>query len=133
MKRTPLKRKTPLKRVSKKRAMLNALMNPGRTGFVLLAGRCMVCGDADAIDCHEVCRGSAREACLHQPRLWLALCRPCHELMDDYSTFPIVKQLAIRIRWEIKKTIQEANQVRGRAPGAITAAEVIECLSNMKG
>ena len=126
MKRTPLKRKTPLARISKKRRTLNALMNPGRTGLVLLAGKCMCCNKADATDCDEICRGAHREECLRYPRLQLALCRSCHELMDDYSEWPIEKQLRLRLHWELERMCEEANLVRGRASTAITPQDVME-------
>jgi hypothetical protein len=118
------KRKKPLRRVSKKRATLNALMNPGRTGFVLLADVCMVCRTADAIDCHEICRGAAREASLCHPRLWLALCRKHHDEMDDAKLWPIAKQIACRFQWEIEQAVFEANEVRGRPQSALTMADV---------
>jgi hypothetical protein len=132
MKRTPIKRKTPLKRgkplarVSKKRRTLNALLNPGRVGFLLLVETCMVCRKEQACDCHEICRGAAREECLHHPRLWLACCRSCHELMDDYSKWPIEKQILLRLQWELEQTCKEANEVRGRAATAITPQDVLE-------
>lgn len=125
MKRTPLKRKKPLARISKKRRTLNALMNPGRVGFVLLADKCMCCRNADAVDCHEICRGSHREECLRYPRLWLALCRCCHELMDDAKAWPLEVQIALRIRWELERTVEEACEVRGRAAGAIGVKDVL--------
>jgi hypothetical protein len=125
MKRTPLKRKTPLRKVSKKRAALKRLMDPKRTAFVLDAGACMICKSAAAIDCHEICRGPAREAALSHPRLWIACCRYCHELMGDYSDWPIVRQVAARIDWEIRRTLAEVNEVRGRAEDAIVPAEIV--------
>jgi len=130
MKRTPLKRKTPLKRgkalrkESERRAKLRAVVNPGRKGFVLLAEVCMVCKQAEATDPHEICRGSSREECLKHPRLWLALCRRCHDAVGDYSLWPIERQIACRIEWETRQTIFEANDIRGRAQTAMTYEEV---------
>lgn len=124
IRRTPLKRKKPMRRVSTKRRKLNALMNPQRTAFVLFADKCMVCDYFDACDCHEICRGSHREKCLEHPRLWLAVCRECHEKLDDAKKWPLARQIACRIDWEIRQTVKEANEVRGRAQTALRDADI---------
>ncbi len=119
------KRKKGLAPISKKRRTLMAVVNQGRKGFVLSVEICMCCGKADPVDCHEICRGSNREECLRYPRLWLALCRVCHELMDDYSQWPIEKQIKLRLYWELEQMCAEANLVRGRAETAITPQDVL--------
>jgi hypothetical protein len=88
----------------------------------------MNCGSL-AVDCHEICRGPARERCLREPRLWLALCRPCHDAMDDYSQWPLARQIACRILWELGQTVWVCNEVRGRPQTALTVDEILVFLA----
>lgn len=124
------KPRKPLRKVSKKRAMLNAMVNPGRKGLVLLAGKCMLCHENDAVDCHEMCRGAYREECLSHPRLQMALCRLCHDMIGDTKEWPIERQIAARIYWEMQQTITEACQVLRRADAAIECDGVLKYLTD---
>ena len=83
MKRSNITRRTPLKRISAKRKVLNAKANPARKAFVEAAGVCMVCETHWAAHCHEVGRGNAREASLKHPELWMALCPSCHKAIHE--------------------------------------------------
>lgn len=104
-----------------------------RHQFLLEYGRCMVCGDgwrfADyfpkVLDPHEIARGPARRKAVDCPAAWLVLCRQHHEEMGDYSVWPVVAQLALkRLRDPEHYDRQAVNLLRGRAPEAITDAEV---------
>ena len=119
------KKGTRLKAIGANRKMLNALCGPSRKEFVAEVGVCMVCRQAQAIDCHEIIRGPGREAALAQPQLWLAVCRPCHEAMDDASEWPVPRQLMARVGWELEATIRLANACAGLAETAITEQEVL--------
>ena len=59
---------------------------------------CFACGGAGGQDVHEILRGNA---CRHNSVVvrscWLLLCRPCHELMDDYSIWSVEKQLCLKL------------------------------------
>src|SRR5262245_26294996 len=76
-------RRKGLRPMSKKRAKLMREVGPERKAFVESAWSCMVCYMEKPTDCHEIARGPAREKALSEPSLWLAVCRRCHELLDD--------------------------------------------------
>ena len=111
MKRTALKRKTPLKRVSAKRRKLLRVVGPIRKDFLANAGQCMICRSATPVDVHEIARGFAREECLGQPILQLALCRACHAIAQDA---PAAEQIAAKILWEIDLAVELYAGLRAR-------------------
>lgn len=120
------KKGTRLKAIGRNRRVLNAICLPSREEFVEEAGACMVCRQAGATDCHEITRGKGREAALGQPQLWMALCRTCHDAMDDASEWPVERQIMCRMIWEFESTVRLANICAGQADTAYT---VEECLS----
>lgn len=104
-----------------------------RHQFLLDHWRCMVCGDAwrfadyfpKVLDPHEIARGPARRKAVDSPAAWLVVCRQHHDEMGDYSVWPVVAQLALkRLRDPGNYDRQAVNLLRGRAPEAITDAEV---------
>lgn len=115
-----------LKAISKNRRVLKALCDPSRKDFVEEAGACMVCRQARATDCHEIIRGEGREAAFGQPQLWMALCRTCHDALDDASEWPVERQIMCRMIWEFESTVRLANICAGQADTGYT---VEECLT----
>ena len=122
-----MKRK-PLKRVSDKLRVLNALCKPTRDQFRQEFPVCMSCETHPAADVHEITSGAAREHVLGEPRLLLSVCRECHERLDNTAVWTVAKQIAIRIHAEIARTVWVANDVRGRAQTGVTAEEVLEVM-----
>jgi hypothetical protein len=118
-----------MRRQSAKRQKRNAEWGPVRRDFCIEMGVCAKCSRQAPLDCHEIARGAAREAALSRREAWLALCRNCHDSMDDYSVWPVERQLALKLlsdpAWF---NIQVVNELRGRAPDAITLAEVADYL-----
>jgi hypothetical protein len=112
--------------VSAKRAKLKRETDKERFDFLTEIETCMVPGcDATAAHCHEIARGYAREGSLRERRMQMGLCRKHHELFDDYKKFPPAKQIEIRIRWEIEQTAKLYCELRGLAPSAVAAEEII--------
>jgi hypothetical protein len=120
MKRTPLKRKTPLKRVSKKRAKLMRTVAPARKEFRLAVGVCMLCRQNPASENHEIARGPAREKCLEVLDLQLCVCRSCHDSIQHAHP---ADQLALRTIWDIDYRTLKYNELMGR--NLIDAEDVI--------
>lgn len=114
-----------MRTVSKKRAKLKRETDPQRRAFVETVKTCMVCDGAPAVDCHEIARGAAREAALQLPQLWLAVCRKCHDNLDDVQAFPSAKQLSYRIMHDIRRAVFTLNEARGRAQTDVTVNDVI--------
>jgi hypothetical protein len=129
--RTQMKR-TPLKRVSKKRAKLMRTLSPVRRELKKTIGQCMRCLDPlppDYLDVHEIASGAAREKCLSEPSLQLVLCRECHE---DVQSWPPAKQIALRHQWLIEEACEKYCELNGLADTAVVAAEVFVFLMYQK-
>ena len=87
---------------------------------------CQLCHWLKATDCHEIARGPARKAALECRSTWLALCRPCHEKLGDYSEWPVERQLALKLVVDPEHfDLVKVNRIRGRADGAITLADIV--------
>lgn len=56
-----------------------------------------MCERRVAEDCHEITRGPYREESLRYRAVWLAVCRKCHDELDDASVWPITRQLAVKL------------------------------------
>ena len=76
MKRTPLKRKTPLKRMSKKRRRESIEYSEKRNKFLKNHPVCEVCQKNKPSDVHHV---EKRGENYLRVDTWLATCRPCHD------------------------------------------------------
>lgn len=91
---------------------------------------CMACGARRGLETHEIASGPARQKALKIPATWLRLCNGCHqgdEGFDNYAVWPIVRQLALKKRCDPEYYDRvQVNLLRGRAPEAITEAEVDE-------
>lgn len=112
--RTPLTRKSPMKRMSAKKRKEHRETDEPRRAFKLAVGCCMNCGETfDDLDVHEIANGPARSKAVRLPRLQMVLCRECHDLMGDKAAFPVARQLAKRLEWEIVESIEELAAARG--------------------
>ena len=79
MKRTPLKRKTPMKRMSKRRQTESKIYSKKRAAFLAERPVCEICGVRASTDIHHV-GGRAGGLYLDETH-WLALCRPDHDFL----------------------------------------------------
>lgn len=123
-------KRSRLRRVSKKRAALNREAKPLRDDFRQMFTMCQCCCKRVASDVHEICRGSHREAALKERAAWLCLCRVCHDELDDYSQWPITRQLALKLVGDPEFfDLATVNTLRGRDENAITLAEVAKWLA----
>lgn len=112
MKRTPLKRtelkrktplsakagglkRTPLAKRSKKKDRVVRATSPARKQY-LATHACALCGGM-ASDVHEIARGPSRDLAYTDADGWLAVCRTCHETLGDYTQWPVPKQIALKM------------------------------------
>jgi hypothetical protein len=92
-----------------------------RREFKLHHKLCMACG-CIGCDLHHIARGADK---VDDPCVFLILCRPCHDEMDDYSIWPISRQLALKRRADPDNYDRvRFNQLRRRDPEAITEEDV---------
>lgn len=135
MKRTPLRRKTPmartpsnlkrsrLKPMSKKRRTLIDQVSEAREAYRMDFPECALCGQP-ATDVHEISRGPAREESLKHPETWIHVCRACHS--EKFATMPIERQLALKcIQSPEYFDRRLVNVIRGRDADAVTESEVV--------
>jgi len=114
---------------SRKKKKEDAERRELRSAFLWEHGVCMACEQAGATDLHEICRGAHRHRAKLNPITWLALCRSCHDEMDDYSIWPLERQCAVKFLRDYQRfDLEELNAVRGRAPHAITMEDIIAYL-----
>lgn len=117
MKRTPLRRKSPMKsgskltsrksfspgntlkahrpmrRVSKKRAKENKLYMEVRKVYLTEHPRCQVCIDSPACDIHH--RRGRWKSRLYDTEFFLAVCRPCHDRIHHNPEWAYEKGLLL--------------------------------------
>ncbi len=94
---------------------------------------CQVCLFLAASEVHEIARGIARAEAYGERATWLAVCRPCHDYLGDYSIWPLERQLAVKLVRDAEHfDLDIFNRVRGRAPGAIAMEDVV-CHLQLKG
>lgn len=141
--RTPLTRKTEIKRVSDKTRKLIDEWGPVRKAFLEEmrakgAGRgCCVERHTSGhglclggMEVHEITRGSNRQLGFVRRVTWLAVCQRHHDLFDDYSRFPPERQLALKLCSDPEYYDRVlVNQLRGRSANAITLADVAAYLT----
>jgi len=100
-----------------------------RSAFKSWAHRCMICHVREVVDVHEIANGPARQEALGKREAWLALCRGCHEDVDDKRLWPVERQLAVKLvndpEWFDPVIV---NVLRGRDPEAITLVEIAQYL-----
>lgn len=113
-------------RVSKKRKQLMAKVKPFRDKYLASKLLCEVCIKRPPIEVHEITRGAAREASLDKPEVVLAVCRKCHDDLDDHAKWPVTRQLAVKfLRSPKLLNLDVANKLRGRSANAITMEDVV--------
>jgi hypothetical protein len=115
-----MKRRKPLRKMSRKKVKEIKAVGAERAEFLHAFCVCMNCCNRAATDVHEIPRGANRHRAFGDRRGWLALCRPCHDLADSYSKFPlerayVLKRLHDPEYWDL----QWLNEARGKAPSAI--------------
>ncbi len=76
MKRTPLKRKTPMKRISKARQEASKIYSELRKKFLQELPSCEVCTKAKSTDVHHK---KGRGKFYLDVESWLSVCRRCHD------------------------------------------------------
>ena len=129
MKKTQRSWNSTLRKRSPKRAAADRKVAPERKAYSAEFLICQCCNKRKAVDVHEIARGSHRAKAVVDPATWLALCRQCHEELGDYSKWPIVRQLALKLvndpgRFDLGRI----NEIRGRSDGAITLEDVSQYL-----
>lgn len=90
----------------------------------------MVCRKAPATDPHEIASGDAREGCLSEIDLIMALCRSCHEQVQGWK--PEV-QIAARAAWLIDKQCYTYNVLKRTAQTHVTRVGVLTALEYAPG
>jgi hypothetical protein len=119
-------KRTPLNRVSKKLREKMAAIHDQREEFRSSVGACERCGARGVpLDPHELAKRSKTADWFCRSNT-IFVCRPCHELLEDYSKVPLVQQILLlaRRRWD-DYDIGVVNALRGRAPTAITDRDVL--------
>jgi hypothetical protein len=98
-----------------------------RAAFVDEFGYCWFCGATYELCCHEIAKGADREAALPKRFCWAVACNACNEgPLNDYSVWPLVRQLAVKWREDWKWFYLVAfNLLRRRSSMAITFTEVV--------
>lgn len=131
MKRSNLRRYTTLKRTgslrsrSAKKVRETKAVGVERSDFKREFCVCMNCRNRPATDVHEIPRGANRHRAFGDRRGWLSLCRPCHELADDYAKFPLERAYCLKRLFDPEHfDLAWLNEARGRAPGAITESDI---------
>lgn len=111
---------------SKKRARLERRLRPLREAYLEEFGKCVVCGWEPADQVHEIAKGSHRALAIAEPCTWLAVGFDCNMgRLNDYSLYPLERQLAIKWIHDRKRfDLARFNELRGRAPTAITIADI---------
>lgn len=98
---------------SKKRKQIDRMKAP-RKAYKAEFLTCQRCAKRLATDLHEIARGSHRHLAVEEPCCWLALCRKCHREMDDYSIWPIARQLALKLIADPNRfDLDRFNEIRG--------------------
>lgn len=126
LKRTPLARKSRMKRVSSKTAKRRRQAKGPREQYVASVLTCQCCFRRKASECHEiVTRAQSAESILFRC-CYLALCHECHrDELSDYSRWPVTRQLALKLVADAAFfDLAKVNELRGRDANAITLADV---------
>lgn len=142
MKRVPLNRKTPLRRLSAKReaelkgkriySTLNKISSKKRKelretdairhAYLAAELPCECCFRRPADDPHEIPSGSGRHRAVYQPNAILFLCRECHFNLQGK---PPAEQIAVKVR----AMVRVHNECRGC--NAVSTNKVIVALGGI--
>jgi hypothetical protein len=104
-----------------------------RTDWAKSRHFCWLCGSTTDLQVHEVARGSARSKAVKEPACWIRCCPECHDLLADYSVWPIVRQCALKLDRDPQHyDLAVVNRLRGRSARAITQKEVDAALATIE-
>ena len=118
-----------MRRVGKGMAAIKRKMKPERDDFLASFWLCQVCARKESVDVHEIARGPHRRKAIQHRCTWLAVCRDCHEELDNYSIWPLTRQLAVKLLHDGKHfDLPTFNVIRGRDEGAIEIEDVTKHL-----
>ena len=84
-----------MRRRSKNRSKKDRSDETLRSAYRDLFPFCQLCGNV-ACDVHEIARGGRRVKAQGLRCCLLHLCRPCHDLMGDYSVWTVERQLRLK-------------------------------------
>lgn len=80
------------------------------------------------LETHEIAGGPSRQKSLREPATWLRVCSDCHRGprgLHHKGVWPVVRQLALKRLYDPQYyNRRRVNELRGRAPEAITEREV---------
>lgn len=137
MKRSPIKRKTPLKSkgrlrpVSASRRKYNAAATPARSAYLDEMRRCAVNGSSPSTEVHEIAGGTDRKKALIEPATWLAVGRVGH---DEVQGWPKAKQLALKLIVDpMRFDLEKFNAVYTGQERPVTIADVAKYLEFIRG
>ena len=82
MKRSTGLKRTPLRKVSKKRAIANRVYLRLRKEQLAIYPICRVCAKRPSTDIHHMNKRSGER--LNDVSMFLPVCRPCHQWIHDY-------------------------------------------------
>jgi len=116
-----------MRHTSNKRARLDREWRPIRLEYWSREfPRCMACrGAASCV--HEIaCGMSIRSVAKYEPCTWLSACSDCNQnRFTNYELYPLERQLALKFIFDVRRLdLPKFNEIRGRAPGAITLVDV---------
>lgn len=133
MKRTPLTRKTPLKRnkrlnpISQKKMQEKRDTNAERAAYVRRVWLCECCHKRPSTECHEMVGGGLRQLAVQERCCWLAVCRKCHDEIhhDHKAGWLLARQLACKKYADPKYyDRRRVLEIKGLAETAVTEGEV---------
>lgn len=118
-----------MNRVNPATAKQRRQADPARAKYVAEVFTCQCCTKKVAHECHEIVRRSTNKKSIEYRCCFLALCPDCHELMGDYSKYPLSRQLALKSIADPEHfCLATVNKLRGRDENAITWADVSKWL-----
>jgi hypothetical protein len=82
---------------------------------------------------HEIGAAGIRRILLPEPCSWAAACNRCNQgILTDYSIWPVVRQMAVKLRWNSEDVnLRRYNELRGRGADALTLREVRAALRKL--
>ena len=116
-----------MRKKSKKRAKLDRQLRPIEQEWLAKFVTCWACGGF-VTGIHHMAKGSHRPLAIEKKFCWFAACWYCNSgQLEDYSIWPLARQLAHKRLHDPENYDRPAfNELRGRAPDAISADEVKE-------
>lgn len=119
-------KRSRLNRVSAKRRALRNQVKPMEEEILRAFPKCVYCTINDATCIDHIAGGASRDRALSERCACNASCLACN-LGDanDPTKFPILRKLAVKLVTDGEFfDLKKFNELRGRAPNAITLADV---------